>query len=197
MGVIDKVLYDKDLYAIVDYKTGHADINLKLSKYGIGMQLPVYLYLAHKKFGGHIVGFYLNQILNGHIKYDPKISYDDQYQNNFKLYGYSNAKYISEFDETYHDSRLIKCLKVKTDISLWFIDFYHYAKVLTDSEIEELIELVEDKIIECIDQINRAKFTINPKNLNGQNISCQYCPYEDICFKTNNDITYLGGEEDA
>lgn len=192
MGVIDKVMYDDDIYAIIDYKTGNTDINLNTLNYGIGMQLPVYLYLAHKKFGGHIAGFYLNQILHGNIKYDPKISYEKKYQDNLKLYGYSNKKYISEFDNSYQNSQIIKSLKVKNDGN-----FYSYSKVLSDDDIEEMIELVEDKIINCIDDIKKGKFDINPKNINGKNISCKYCPYEDICFKRDNDIVYLGGDVDA
>ena len=192
MGVIDKVMYDNDLYAIVDYKTGNTDIKLNMMKYGIGMQLPVYLYLAHKKFGGHIVGFYLNKILNGNVKYDIKKSYEEQYKDNLKLYGYSNKKYISEFDSSYKDSSIIKSLKVKNDG-----DFYSYSKVLSDDDIEEMIEEVEDKIIECIDDIKGAKFDINPKNISGKNVSCEYCPYSDICFKTNEDIVYLKEDLDA
>ncbi len=192
MGVIDKVMYDNDIYAIVDYKTGNTDINLNMIKHGIGMQLPVYLYLAHKKFGGHIAGFYLNQILHNNIKYDPKVSYEKKYQDNLKLYGYSNKSYIGEFDNSYQSSQIIKSLKVKNDG-----DFYSYSKVLSDNEIEEMIELVEDKIIECIDSIKAGKFDINPKNIDGKNISCKYCPYEDICFKKDKDIVYLGGESDA
>lgn len=186
VGVIDKVMYDNDYYAIIDYKTGKTDINIKNIKHGLGMQLPIYLYLAHKKFGGHIVGFYLNHILHGNIKYDLKKDYDKQYQDNLKLYGYSNTKYINEFDASYNDSKIIKSLKVKNDGN-----FYNYSKVLTNDEIEDMIELVEDKILECIDDIKERKFDINPKNINGKNVSCEYCPYSDICFKANEDVIYL------
>ena len=153
------------------------------------MQLPVYLYLAHKKFCGNIAGFYLNQILNSPIKYNSKLTYEKQYEKNLKLYGYSNTKYISDFDATYKDSSLIKSLKVKTDGN-----FYNYSKVLTNDEIEKLIELVEDKIIECIEKIHKGIFDINPKNIDSKNIGCQYCEYKDICFMTNDDIVYLGGD---
>ena len=93
------------------------------------------------------------------------------------------------FDATYKDSSLIKSLKVKTDGN-----FYNYSKVLTNDEIEKLIELVEDKIIECIEKIHKGIFDINPKNIDSKNIGCQYCEYKDICFMTNDDIVYLGGD---
>lgn len=192
MGVIDKVMYDDDIYAIVDYKTGKTDINLKMMKYGIGMQLAVYLYLAHKKFGGHIAGFYLNKILTDNMKDNPKKTYEEQYESNLKLVGYSNSDYIDKFDKTYKDSSLIQSLRVKKDG-----DFYHYSKVLNNDKINDLIELVEDKILECIDNINKANFSINPKNIDGKDVGCEYCPFSDICFKNNEDIVYLGGEENA
>ena len=52
MGVIDKVLYkeeDNTTYlVVVDYKTGSTNINLKNMEYGLGLQLPIYLYLSNK-----------------------------------------------------------------------------------------------------------------------------------------------------
>ena len=50
----------------------------------------------------------------------------------------------------------------------------------------------------------RGVFPINPKVYNGENVSCKYCDYKDICFMKDKDITYLekvenldflGGEE--
>ena len=44
---------------------------------------------------------------------------------------------------------------------------------------------------------------INPKKMNKENLSCQYCPYKDICFMRENncveldkviDFSFLGGE---
>lgn len=52
MGVIDKVLYkeeaDYTYLVVVDYKTGSTNINLKNMMYGLGLQLPIYLYLSSK-----------------------------------------------------------------------------------------------------------------------------------------------------
>ena len=36
-----------------------------------------------------------------------------------------------------------------------------------------------------------ARFDINPKNIGGKNIGCEYCDYKDICFMKNKDIVYL------
>ena len=48
-GVIDKVLYKEEdditYLVVIDYKTGTAGIDIKNMEYGLGMQLPIYLYL--------------------------------------------------------------------------------------------------------------------------------------------------------
>lgn len=183
VGVIDKIMYDNDIYALIDYKTGHDSIDLTLNYYGINMQLAIYLYLASNRFeNAHFAGFYLQYILNKLSKSDD-IS---KKESNLKLVGYSNTKYISSFDKTYKNSSLIKSLKVKNDDS-----FYSTSKVLTDNEITNLIKLADRKIKECKDKIINADFKINPKNIDGKNIGCEYCCYKDICFMKNKDIIYL------
>ena len=50
MGKIDKVLYKEEdditYLVVIDYKTGSTNINLKNMEYGLGLQLPIYLYLS-------------------------------------------------------------------------------------------------------------------------------------------------------
>ena len=47
-GYIDRIMYLENNYAILDYKTGNPDTDIKLTKYGLNMQLPSYLYLVNK-----------------------------------------------------------------------------------------------------------------------------------------------------
>ena len=51
IGFIDKIMYYKNMddtyFSIIDYKTGSIDTNIELMKYGLHMQLPVYLYLIN------------------------------------------------------------------------------------------------------------------------------------------------------
>lgn len=183
VGVIDKIMTDDKLYALIDYKTGLSSIDLKLNYFGINMQLAVYLYLAHKKFNtSKFAGFYLQFILNKLSKSDSL----DKKEANLKLVGYSNTKYIAKFDKTYKDSSLIKSLKVKNDSN-----FFATSKVLSDNNIHKLINLVEEKINECINKIVSSEFTINPKNIDRKNIGCEFCIYQDICFMKQKDIVYL------
>ena len=50
-GTVDKILYYKKIedtyFAIIDYKTGNVDTKLEKMKYGLSMQLPIYLFLIN------------------------------------------------------------------------------------------------------------------------------------------------------
>ena len=183
MGIIDKLMYKEEneqtLVAVIDYKTGNTNIDLNKTIYGLSMQLPIYLYLA--KNSGlknvKIAGFYLQNIINK--KND---------ENNLKLNGYStsNKEILKQFDSSYEFSNLIKSMRTKSDG-----DFYSYSKTLNETETNNLINLVDNKIEEAGNNILEAKFDINPKKINGINIGCEYCTFKDICFKKENDTVYL------
>ncbi|MCM1053751.1 MAG: PD-(D/E)XK nuclease family protein, partial [Ruminococcus sp.] len=70
-GLIDKVMYtkvdNKTYLAVVDYKTGNTLITLDNLKWGLNIQLPIYLYLLKKSDqfkDAEIVGFYIEKILD-------------------------------------------------------------------------------------------------------------------------------------
>ena len=190
-GIIDKLLYNQENMAIIDYKTGIKDLNMKNIKYGIDMQLPIYVYLSKNKFPKkNISGFYLQHILNNEGVIEE--NYLDTKKNNLKLQGYSNSniEILKSIDNNYQDSKLIKGMKYSTN------GFYKYTKVLSNTEIDELSKLSKIKIDECFDNIFKAKFDINPKIISDKNISCEYCKYKDICFKTSNNNIYIDGSDD-
>ncbi|MDD3186972.1 MAG: PD-(D/E)XK nuclease family protein [Bacilli bacterium] len=193
VGKIDKIMsLEKEInnIAVIDYKTGflHADFNK--AKHGFDMQLLVYLYLiknSYKIKNPRFVGMYLMPILYDTFKSDKDKSYKEIIENNMKLFGYSNTdlSILSEFDKNLENS-FIQSMKLKKDNS-----FYAYSKVLNDSEIEELLKIVDKNINEVIDKINKSDFKINPKRLGKNNVSCTFCKFKDLCYMTNNDIVNL------
>ena len=209
-GFIDKVMYRKDsdhtIIAIVDYKTGNSDIDLKYVPFGLSMQLPIYLYLASNinEFTNPVFGgFYLQKVLSGKPVISIEKDIDKQKKENLLLKGYSNRDkdILKRFDNTYVESSVIKSMKLKKDG-----DFNSHSKVLDNDEISSLIKVTDKKIDEAIDSICDARFDINPKAENGKNIGCLYCDYKDICFVNKKDeinivpddsLSFLGGEENA
>ncbi len=186
-GIIDKVLYyvtdDFTYVALIDYKTGNDDITLKYLKYGLNIQLPIYLYLASKLSFTNpnvkYVGFYLQ-----------KFNIADK---DYRLVGYSNSdiETLKVIDKNYNDSKIIKNLKTNKDGS-----FFRYAKMLSDSEMTNLKVDVEKIIRETIAKIKENEFPINPKVCGGENLGCEYCKFKDICFKTFNDEVTIYASED-
>lgn len=193
-GVIDKVLYKEEdditYLVVIDYKTGTAGIDIKNMEYGLGMQLPIYLYLS-SKIGlkdVKVVGFYLQKLLNTSL--DNSKDYLEEKESKLKLDGYSinNENILSKFDTTYHDSKLIKSMKTTNN------GFYKYSKVLTGEEMDEMAILADNMIDKVIDGILDCDFDINPKVINGSNESCKLCEYRDICYQREKDIVYINKE---
>ncbi len=197
-GFIDRILYKEDSsfnYAIMDYKSGTIDTDISPMKYGLHLQLPSYLYLIEKSneiTNPKFTGIYYQNILFDRPTWSLK---DNDYQkyikDNTKLVGYStdDLERLSSFDQTYEKSELIKSMSY-TD------KFSSNTKLLSDEEVDKMTEYTEKTISDSIDKIIDRDFSINPKVYKKNDISCKYCNFKDICFKTNDDIEYLDTVED-
>ncbi len=196
-GLIDKVMYqeidNKEVIVVVDYKTGKTMITLDNLEYGLNMQLPIYLYLLKKseRFKEAIIGgFYIQKILDEVPNKSDK-SIEELREENLKLQGYSNSleSILELIDDEYRESKIIKDLKYKNDGTI-----SAKAKVLSNLEMDNLTEAVEEKIEEGIKNILEGKFEINPKVIKNKNVACQYCKFKDICFKKRKDEVVVGGD---
>lgn len=114
MGVIDKVLYKEEdtTYLVVDYKTGSTNINLKNMEYGLGLQLPISIFVKQNGIKNiKVVGFYLQKLFTSTLdnrktmKPLEKIILDQK-----DILPIMRIFYLS-FDTTYNDSKLIKGMK--------------------------------------------------------------------------------------
>ena len=186
----------EDLVSIVDYKTGTITTNINNLKYGLSMQLPIYLYLIRKSnlfTNPKIVGIYLQKVLNSKYSFQSTKTKEEMQRDNLKLQGYSNSdlEKLSFLDKTYEKSELIKSMKLNKDGS-----FASYTKVLSDSEFDDIMSYTEKKINSAIDSILEGDFTINPKVVDNKNLACSFCKYKDLCFMTNKDLVYLDKVED-
>ena len=61
--------------------------------------------------------------------------------------------------------------------------FSTYSKVLNDEEIDSMINNTDKLINEGIDKILEGDFTINPKVIDGTNVSCSFCEYRYLLLK--------------
>jgi len=194
-GIIDNLMYTEKngtlVYSVIDYKTGNPRLDETKMKEGFFLQLPTYMYLLKKdpyfknaKFGG----FYLQPLITHDIeqKKGENILYTKQKALKRIGYSTSNKELLEMVDSSYNDSNLISGLKTKKDG-----EFYNYSKVLDQKDEETLQNLVEENIEKGINAIINSEFTINPKIFdNKDNISCDYCPFKDICYHEPKDNIY-------
>ena len=206
VGYIDKIMYYRHIedtyFSIIDYKTGEINTHLETIKYGLSMQLAVYLYLIHygNVFKNPIfTGIYYQNILFPYPTWSLKLEKEEQEKYYLKGYSTDNIELLSLFDSTYEDSTYIKSMKYSSEKG-----FGPYSKVLDEDTLYHLLEYTKKKIEEEKEGILGANFTINPKVYEKENISCRFCPFRDICYRKEkelvylekvDDLSFLGGEE--
>ncbi len=198
-GTIDKILYQREsartLVALIDYKTGAMEPSISLMPYGIGMQLPIYWYLVTKSHlfpNPTFAGIYLEKVLHNEQSYNQKEAIETDRQNRYKLCGYStdDPSVLAQFDKSYENSDLIQGMKLTSK------GFAHYTKLLSSEEVEAMVDLVDQKIKETMQEIIQAKFPINPKKIGKDNISCKYCSFADLCYHQEEDVIFIEKEKD-
>ena len=187
-GFIDKILFkefhDKTYYAVFDYKTGSATLNLNYLNEGLYLQLPLYIYLINKSNlfkNATFVGFFYQYLLQN---YKDK----EEWAKNLKLVGYTTDDKIilSYLDEDYETDSFVKGLSVKKDGEL-----SSRSKVLSDSEVEDMLNSINKALEKSLEIIDNNDFKIAPKIINNKNISCEFCPFKEVCFVTASDYVYL------
>lgn len=206
IGYIDKIMFYKNIedtyFSIIDYKTGYIDTHIEPMKYGLHMQLPIYLYLIHysKLFSNPIfTGIYYQNILFNYPTWSEKLEKDKK--DKYLLNGYStdDVSSLARFDSTYEDSEYIKSMKYNEEKG-----FGHYTKIMSNDTLYDLVKYTKDHIDKKCDEILAGNFCIDPKNYDGINVSCNFCSFKDICYMREadtvyldkvKDLSFLGGEE--
>ena len=191
-GFIDKILFktfhDKTYYAVFDYKTGSATLNLDYLEDGLYLQLPLYIYLINKSNlfdKPSFVGFFYQYLLQSYKDKEEQLK-------NLKLVGYTTDDKIilSYLDEDYETDSFVKGLGVKKDGEL-----SSRSKILSDSELEDIMNSIDKALEKSLKIIDNNDFQIAPKIINNKNISCEFCPFKEVCFVSASDYIYLEKKE--
>lgn len=199
-GTIDKIMYYKkidDMYfSIIDYKTGNIDTSIEAMKYGLHMQLPIYLYLINysKVFKSPIfTGIYYQNILFNYPNFDYKKDLEKLKNDRIKLQGYTtdDAFILERFDPTYEDSSYIKSMKYDDKKG-----FSRYTKLIGNDTLYDLINYTRHFIDKTADDIIDGDFSINPKIYDKKNVSCEFCKFKDLCYMSDKDLVYLEKQKD-
>lgn len=199
-GTIDKIMYYQKIedtyFTLIDYKTGFIDTHIEPMKYGLHMQLPVYLYLIHysKVFRNPIfTGIYYQNIMFNYPTWTGKKDQEQIYKENLMLQGYStdDTAILGRFDSTFEKSEYIKSMSYTEEKG-----FGTYAKTISNDMLYDLVKYTKKHISDTTDEIISANFDINPKVYAGKNIACDFCNFKDLCFMKEKDQKYLDKVED-
>lgn len=199
-GTIDKIMYYKKIedtyFTLIDYKTGYIDTHIEPMKYGLHMQLPVYLYLIHysKVFSNPIfTGIYYQNIMFNYPTWTSKKDKEQIYKENLMLQGYStdDIAILERFDPTFEKSEYIKSMSYAEEKG-----FGTYTKIISNDTLYDLVQYTKKHISDKTEEILASTFDINPKVYAGKNIACEFCGFKDICFMTEKDQKYLDKVED-
>lgn len=198
-GFVDKIIQDGNDLIVIDYKTGNSDIvNRDMFEYGLHIQLPLYLYLLETtKPELNVAGIYLQHILTGNNRKDPKKTQEELRENELKLDGLTlnDTNIIDKFDMSYENSKMIKSLKVDKACNLPAKRTYTYE------EKEDIKNIMKELIKTCVDNVYDANFEIKPILINGnKEDGCKYCSMRDVCYKKDNQYNRIQiskeGDED-
>ncbi len=172
VGKIDKIISsienDNLFVDIYDYKTGTLSINFDNIEYGFDLQNLIY-FLLIKNYYKHETG---EEVLMGTYQQQirSKVLYDDEeVLDMMKIKGFTKQKHEYLFKRS--------------------------EKIIGEQEVEKLLAITSEKINEAVTNIIDNNFSINPKVIDGKNKSCDFCQYQSICNKTNNDIIYINKEK--
>lgn len=197
-GYIDKIMsyrkMDDTYFSIIDYKTGFIDTHIEPMKYGLHMQLPIYLYLLHysKVFTNPIfTGIYYQNILFPYPTWSTKLEKEEKEKYFLNGYSTDSIDILSRFDSTYEKSEYIRSMKYDPEKG-----FGPYTKIIDDNMLYQLVTYTKSLVENKIDDILKADFSIHPKIYAGKNVSCEFCSFRDLCFRMEKDFIYYRKQDD-
>lgn len=174
IGAIDKVMINMEannlFVEIYDYKTGSLTINMDDIEFGLNMQNLIY-FLLIKDHYKHEDG---DELLLG--TFQQQVKYKQLYDN-----------------QTLLDNQQIKGYSLKKNKNI----IKRSEKVTTSAEIDEKLVEVEKQIKRVVHQVEKNNFEINPKIVDGKNISCGFCPYTSICNVKHENKVYLNRKKEG
>lgn len=193
-GTIDRMMIDQSSdhtwLVLFDYKTGKKTFNIDDFTRGVDIQLPFYMYLLHQHESHRdvpIFGIFYLHLPLGRIsasKTDTPIK--DVMQFDGRLIG------DKECIERFAPEGWIKGVRFKVDGGL-----YKNQRIVDPQELNDLETHVSRLIDQAIDRILSGDFSVRPqppKIAGTRSKSCQYCPYDSICYVTQSADE---GEEEA
>lgn len=188
VGRFDKMILtgkNHPFISVVDYKTSDASFQEAALSYGKSLQLPTYALLCKesKEFSQkEILGLFISPILPKVTTREGKLSEEETATKDMRL----NGIFLADKDalktltpDLFNGDFISGLVVVKGG---GFAANNTHAK--SKQQFDEYISLARDKYLEAFKRIADGSFPIEPLYVGGKNLACTYCPYGDVCFKT-------------
>ena len=198
-GKVDKIMYDEvsNSLIVIDYKTGNFSFDKRKTRFGLDMQLPIYVYLLADKYPNYKTsGIYIENILldNEDLKNKYPYRFDGLTVNNqnvIKLIDPTFGTLTDDEGNEIIESIYLTGIKLKKDGSL-----YKSKHLIEEDEFNELIETASHEISKTVVNIRNSKFDISPYMIkDGNSNACTYCKYKDICGVESKDYRIIDLKE--
>ena len=194
VGVVDKVMALNDesrkKVFLVDYKTGAETLVLPRLLYGLNVQLLFYVLLVNATYESavDITGFFEQTVIPKVAKLKSDKVQDEVIEEHSLLKGYTIADYkdIELLDQGVSEASFIKGHKINKDGRL-----NAKAKTYQKEELTLWLSHLESMIEMAITTIFKGSFTIDPKRIKNNEVSCEYCAFKDICYRQESDFIDL------
>lgn len=200
-GVIDKVIYsgpDQRYVSILDYKSGSETFKEKDVEFGFSLQLPIYSYIfsKHPTFrNNQLIALFIEKILAQDAN---KFLSDDKYRANLKVFGEylkdQNALY--SLDTSIPPGSASEYFKYLCNVDIDKYPGKQEGHLHENFFFQDLVDESERHLLNVGYSILNNEFNINPKIYKGNNVSCKFCSYRDICFRNLKHFVVLKGEEE-
>ncbi|MFA7192707.1 MAG: PD-(D/E)XK nuclease family protein [Bacilli bacterium] len=189
-GKIDKIITVGNYVYLVDYKTGREQFDSRLVSTYRSLQLPAYALLLQNSSDyqdKEIGGLYINNVIDFSMR-DPSQHLVHPYLklNGVTLLDINNSAIEGIAPGLQNSTDPF----VKFDLQRLKPENMERKGFITKNKLEEYIELTKRKYLENDAEIRKNNFVINPKKYSNKkdDDACKYCPFENICYKTQKDL---------
>ena len=193
-GKVDRVDEYNDQVVIVDYKTGGVKSGLKYVRYGIKIQLYIYLqYFVNQ--GKKPAGVFYLPIRGTNVKGGRSYAMEGQIKNDFEVYR-ALDKRVDAADETvctsFSSATIAKKASYTAKRKGWDIS-QNSGGLMSDEGFSAVLKYVRALSEQALTEITEGYFERKPFSEG----DCGYCPYARCCGKVPHRVSEVVKKEDV